>query len=174
MIAGLSALFIACKKSDIDTTITTKANNNIETSGTTGTSTTNTGAVSKGSNPIGSVDPALIGTWQLVSDSSSSYSQSLGSHGRTYKGTPADNFTFSSGGVAYIKEQTSIDTGYYGVSTDNSLQIVYPTRVIAGVQLGGSADFFKISSINEHNAILSNGGWSPAGVYFVRIVTLSK
>jgi len=156
-------LFVACKKTGVSPSTQDKSNNAANSTGQ---------ALIR--PQLGSVDPALVGTWQLVSDSTSSYSQDAGSHGSTYIGTATDQFTFAANGTAYINEHAVTDTGYYGVDTDHSLQILYQTRVVAGVTLGGSADFFHISSIDSHNALFSNAGWSPAGVYFVRVVKLTR
>jgi len=158
-----SILFVACKKSGITPISQSKSDIKSDTTGQ-----------SLIGPQLGSVDPALVGAWQLVSDSTSSYSQDVGTRGRKYIGTASDKFTFTSTGTAYIAEQAAIDTGSYGVNPDRSIEIIYPTRVIAGVQLGGSADYFKISLLDAHNAVLADKGWTPGGFYYVRIVTLTK
>jgi hypothetical protein len=155
LVAVISGV-VSCKKSGVDN------------------SQIGTGPQTTASKQIGTLDEALFGTWQLVSDSSSSYSQSNGSHGSTYIGTPTDKFTFTENGTAYITEHAVTDTGSYGINSDNSLEIVYPTRTIAGVTLGNSADYFRLATVDKHHATFSNAGWSPGGVYFVRIVILTK
>ncbi|MGZ3750815.1 MAG: hypothetical protein ACXVAU_06050 [Mucilaginibacter sp.] len=155
----LCGFFVACQKSGVNPSSSGRAYDIIDMVSTT---------------PLVVIDPALVGDWQVVSDSSSSYSQAYGSHGKKYIGTATDRFTFTSGGTAYINEQAVLDTGSYSVNPDRSIEIVYPSRVIAGVKLGNSADYFKISSLDTHNVVLSDQGWSPGGVYFVRIVMLKK
>lgn len=159
-LAFFCALFVACQKSGVNPSASPKTTDKIDTVSTT---------------PLVVIDPALLGTWQMVSDSTSSYSQTPGSaHGHTYVGTVGDHYTFTSNGTAYINENAANDTGTYIVNPDHSLQISYVSRIIDGLKIGGSANYFEITSLDTHYAVLSDEGWSPAGVYFVRIVTLKK
>jgi len=116
----------------------------------------------------------LVGDWKLVSDSTSSYSQSLGSHGDKYLGTANDRFVFTPEGKMSFNEGSTIVAGTFTFNSDGSLQLQYTSRKQGGLSIMGSADYFRTVSIDEHSATLSNEGWAPAGVYFVRIVKLSR
>ncbi|MBS1530609.1 MAG: hypothetical protein JSU01_09900 [Bacteroidetes bacterium] len=119
-------------------------------------------------------DSHLVGDWKLVSDSTSSYSQALGTHGETYIGTAADRFVFTSQGNLSINEGTTVEAGTFTLNSDGSLQLQYTSRYQDGLTIMGSADYFRTVSIDAHSATLSNEGWAPAGVYFVRVVKLSR
>ncbi|HWD89555.1 MAG TPA: hypothetical protein VG367_15595 [Mucilaginibacter sp.] len=119
-------------------------------------------------------DSHLVGDWKLVSDSTSSYSQALGTHGDKYMGTSADRFVFASDGKLSLNEGTTVESGTFTMNSDGSLQLQYTSRYQDGMTIMGSADYFATVSIDAHSATLSNEGWAPAGVYFVRVVKLSR
>jgi hypothetical protein len=119
-------------------------------------------------------DSYLVGNWKLVSDSTSSYSQSLGTHGDKYIGIATDRFVFTSQGNLSVNEGSTTASGTFTVNSDGSLQLQYTSRHLDGLSVMGSADYFKTVSVDAHSATLSNEGMAPAGVYFVRIVKLSR
>lgn len=119
-------------------------------------------------------DSHLVGEWKLVSDSTSTSSQSLGSYGEKYLGTASDRFVFTPEGKLSFNEGPTVEAGMYTINPDGSLQLQYTSRKQDGLEIMGSADYFQTVSIDEHSATLSNAGWAPAGVYLVRIVKLSR
>lgn len=120
------------------------------------------------------VDSNLVGDWKLVSDSTSSYSQALGTHSDRYLGTSADRFVFTSDGKLSCDEGSTVESGTFTLNPNGSLQLQYTSRSQDGLAIMGSADYFQTVSVGAHNATLSNEGWAPAGVYFVRVVKLSR
>src|SRR5215469_12230482 len=73
-------------------------------------------------------DSHLVGDWKLVSDSSSSYSQALGTHGDKYVGTSADRFVFTSDGKLSFNEGSTVESGTFTINSDGSLQLQYTSR----------------------------------------------
>jgi len=117
---------------------------------------------------------SILGTWSLVSDSSSMTNiGSAGGWGQKYLGSSSDQFKFTSDGMMYVKEGSTIDTGVYTLRND-TLQVSYSYRLQGGLLIGGSAEWFKITSVNTHSAVLTNGGIVPGGHLALRIVTLKR
>jgi hypothetical protein len=119
-------------------------------------------------------DSHLVGDWKLVSDSTSSYSQSLGTHSDKYMGTSADKVVFSADGQLSFNEGSTVESGTFTLNSDGSLQLQYTSRYQDGMTIMGSADYFSTVSVDTHSATLSNAGLAPAGIYFVRVVKLSR
>ena len=112
------------------------------------------------------LQPTIVGKWNLVSDSTYSFLAAGGTPTPTshkYTGTPADYYNFTSTGKVYINNngRIGLDTANYQFTSANMVKIYYqfPTYqqpyVINGV--------FTITTLTAHSLIMSSTGLTPEG-----------
>jgi len=112
--------------------------------------------------------PAVVGTWNLVSDSGFS---GIGPNNQpfSYRGQPGDYFDFRTNGRLYIKEGASADTTDYQLLSDSTLRIGG-----VGIVLNGLQALSKIENLTAHTLTLSaTAVLTPCGA-FDRHIHLSR
>ena len=130
LIASLSAAFIACKKGESTSPAsTTKA-----------------------------LDPLLIGTWHIVSDTTTSdwnltHSQNIS----VYTGTASDYYTFNADGTFSSKQGNGSSSGNYSLA-DKQLSLVDSSQ-----PAGQNTRVLSVTQLTDHTAVFNFGGASPGG-----------
>lgn len=167
--ALLGAMLISCSKTGVKPSISKADLDKTGSAADTTITQQNTPPSSiPQSSPNLNINPALIGNWTLVSDStyfnrgeSTAFDRSSG-----YAAQQGDYLNITNNGYMYLKEGATIDTITYAVQTANDVQLkyaFYPNIVVNG----GTGVYAELNQVNISNntAVLGSSSVTPGGVF---------
>jgi hypothetical protein len=129
------------------------------------------------SNVTLATPPSVVGHWNLVADSTSSFlgaSQAPTLTTHKYIGTAADYYNFNTDGKVYInnKGRLGLDTAYYKVVSPTKLNIYYLFST-GEVPYAGGNGTFNVTTLTAHSLIINTTGLTPEGP-ITTFLTLSR
>jgi hypothetical protein len=123
------------------------------------TTTKTKGGADTTTQPVIPIDPGmLVGTWQVINDTSTTVPWGIWegrpTTGQNYVGTPADYYKFAANGNAYTRLNNVVDTANYTVSQD-TVHMIY-TYFNGQEQTGGVYNsFWTVTNLTAHTATVS-------------------
>lgn len=116
---------------------------------------------------------ALVGKWNIVTDT-----VSAGTINLIFHGTPTDHYTFTKYGNLYINNSVFynyVDTAIYSITNNTRVQWVnsYYSQNGAVITTPTSSGSYTITSISDHSLVLTQNAATPMGQRYEQI-TLSK